>query len=180
MEIKAQAKFVRTSPRRARWVVDLVRGLDVNEAANQLQFMPKVAAGLVLKLLNSGIANAINNFKLQRDNLYIKAITVDGGPVLKRWQPRAFGRATPIRKRSSHINLILAEKVETKKSIEKQKDVLEKPKMTETLKAYTKKKNEEDNKLEKKDKKKIEPQGKDIKKSKGFLKKILQRKTGSG
>jgi len=142
--------------------------------------MPKVAAGLVLKLLNSGIANAINNFKLQRDNLYIKVITVDGGPVLKRWQPRAFGRATPIRKRSSHITLILAEKVETKKSAEKQKEVLEKPKMAETLKAYNKEITKEESKMEDKEKKKVEPQRKEVKKSKGFLKKILQRKTGSG
>lgn len=180
MEIKAQAKFVRTSPRRARLVIDLIRGLDVEEASRQLQFMPKVAAGLVLKLLNSGIANAVNNLKLQKDNLYIKAITVDGGPVLKRWQPRAFGRATPIRKRSSHISIILAEKVPTQKAGEKHNDVLEKPKMAETLKAYTREKSKEEKNIDEKDRRQSESRGKEVKKSKGFLKKILQRKTGSG
>lgn len=180
MEIKAQVKFIRTSPRRARLVADLIRGLDVEEAARQLQFMSKSAAGLILKLLNSAIANAVNNEKLQKDNLYVKKITVDGGPVLKRWQPRAFGRATPIRKRSSHIMIILGERVESQKAAEKPKETLEKPKMAETLKDFKKEKAKEEKDIEDKDAKKAEPHKKEMKRSRGFFKKILQRKTGSG
>lgn len=179
MEIKAQAKFIRTSPRRARLVIDLIRGLDVEEAMHQLQFMPKVAAGLILKLLNSAIANAVNNFKLKKDNLYIKKITVDGGPVLKRWQPRAFGRATPLRKRSSHILIVLGEKVETKITGEKPKEVLEKPKVAETLKAYTKEQAKQAENEEKKQEEKGEVAKKDVKRSRGFIKHMFSRRTGS-
>jgi large subunit ribosomal protein L22 len=179
MEIRAQAKFIRTSPRRARLVADLTRGLDVEEAINQLQFMPKVAAGLILKLLNSAVANAVNNFKLKKDNLYIKKITVDGGPVLKRWQPRAFGRATPIRKRSSHILIVLGEKVETAKAEGKPKEILEKPKLAETIKAYTKEQAKEAAAEEKKQAAKGEVVKKEAKRKRGFLKNIFSRRTGS-
>ncbi|PIR93692.1 50S ribosomal protein L22 [Candidatus Falkowbacteria bacterium CG10_big_fil_rev_8_21_14_0_10_39_11] len=111
MDVKAKARFVRISPRKARLVVDLVRGNDVSEAVHQLAFNTKKASPIVLKLINSAIANAEHNFSLQRNNLYIKEITVNDGPTFKRWQPRAFGRATPIRKRTSHIELLLSEKV---------------------------------------------------------------------
>lgn len=180
MEIKAQAKFLRTSPRRARLVVDLIRGLEVEKAADQLKFMNKAVATPILKLLNSATANAVNNFKLQKDNLYVKTITVDGGPVLKRWQPRAFGRASPIRKRSSHISVILAEKVASKREMADEQDKKNKEKLqvTENLKSFIKEKNKEEKKTEEKEIKKIEPHKKSLKKSKGFLKKILQRKTG--
>lgn len=177
MEVRAKAKFIRMSPRKLRLVIDLIRGLDVEEATSQLRFMAKAGAGPVLKLLNSCVANAVNNFKLKRENLYIKTVTVDGGPVLKRWQPRAFGRATPIRKRSSHILIILAEKIESKKKAEKPEKILEKPKVVETLKMATKKKTEE-KKAEEKPPEKDEPARKEVKKSKGFFKKFFQRKTG--
>lgn len=183
MEIKAQVKFVRMSPRKTRWVIDLVRGLDVSEAINQLQFMTKAAATPVLKLLNSGIANAVNNFKLKKENLYIKAISVDDGPVLKRWRPRAFGRAAPIRKRSAHINLILGERVESKQPAEAKVATIEKPKVVETLKTFTKEKTKEESReTETESKKKIEksaPVRGEAKKTRGFLKKIFPRKTGS-
>lgn len=91
-------------------VVDLVRGMDVSEAESQLRFMRKASARPVLKLILSAKANAENNFKLEPGSLFIKTITVDGGPVMHRWRPRAFGRATPIRKRTSHITVILDEK----------------------------------------------------------------------
>ncbi len=121
MEVKAKAKYIRMSPRKVRLVVDLIRGLDVVKADNQLLFIKKVAARPVKKLLDSAVANAHHNFEIEKDNLYIKEIKVDEGPTLNRWKPRAFGRATPIRKRSSHISLILEEKVPTKKE-EKKKD----------------------------------------------------------
>jgi large subunit ribosomal protein L22 len=187
MEIKAQVKFVRMSPRKTRWVVDLIRGLDVEEAANQLQFMTQGAAAPVLKLLNSAIANAVNNFKLKKENLYIKNVTVDGGPVLKRWRPRAFGRAAPIRKRSAHITITLGERVESEKPAGTKIEVLEKPKVVETLKTFTKEKAKEAKEKEAKEaeatgKKQIEkaaPVKGEVRKSRGFLKKIFPRKTGS-
>ena len=110
MEIKGQLKFIRTSPRKARIIANLVKGMNVVVAENQLHFANKVAARIISKLLNSTVANATNNFKLKKEDLYIKKITVDGGPSLKRWMPRAMGRATPILKRSSHIMIVLDEK----------------------------------------------------------------------
>lgn len=107
MEVKAKARFIRMSPRKVRLVVDAIRGMKVNEARAQLMYMNKLAAQPVLKLLNSAIANAQNNHQLSADTLVIKSIAVDEGPTLKRWMPRAFGRATTIRKRMSHISIVL-------------------------------------------------------------------------
>jgi len=108
-EIKATVKYIRLSPRRTRLVADLLRGKSVTRAREQLTFTQKAASLPLLKLLNSAVANAKNQ-KLDETNLYIKSLTVDGGPTMKRWRPRAFGRATPIRKRSSHIAIVLANK----------------------------------------------------------------------
>jgi large subunit ribosomal protein L22 len=119
MEVRAQLRFLRMSPRKVRLVVDLIRGLGVEEAEYQLQFLNKAAARPVLKLLQSAIANAENNNKLAKDNLYIKRIMVDQGPTLKRWRPRAFGRAAEIRKRSSHVTVILDELTPAKKAAAK-------------------------------------------------------------
>lgn len=110
MEVKAKARFIRMSPRKIRLVVNLVRGLDVDDAVAQLRFLNKAAARPVYKLIESARANAENNFKLNPGSLFIKTITVDGGPVLKRWMPRAFGRATPVRKRTAHITVVLDER----------------------------------------------------------------------
>lgn len=115
MEITAKLNSYRQSPRKVRIVADLIRGYDINEAVNQLEFVNKRAAIPVKKLLASAIANAVNNFSLKKENLYIKNIVVDGGPVLKRWMPRAFGRASEIRKRTSRVTVVLDEKIETKK-----------------------------------------------------------------
>jgi large subunit ribosomal protein L22 len=109
MEVSAKLRFLRMSPRKVRLVVDVIRDLPVEEAENQLVFLNKKAGRPVLKLLKSAIANAENNSKLSKDNLYIKKITVDQGPTLKRWRARAFGRAAMIRKQSSHITIILDE-----------------------------------------------------------------------
>lgn len=110
MEVIAKARHIRISPKKVRLIVDLVRGMDVDRASAQLRFYKKAAARPVAKLLDSAIANAEHNFKLDASGLYIKKAVVDGGPVLKRWRARAFGRAAGIKKRSSHITIVLAER----------------------------------------------------------------------
>ncbi len=110
MEVIAKARFIRMSPRKVRLVADLVRGMDLAPAKAQLRFFRKAAALPVLKLIESAAANAEHNFKIAPEGLYIKKITVDGGPVLKRFRARAFGRAAGIKKRSSHITVWLDER----------------------------------------------------------------------
>ncbi|MFH1404484.1 MAG: 50S ribosomal protein L22 [Patescibacteria group bacterium] len=107
MEVKAKARYVRMSPRKVRLVIDVVRGMTVDEALTQLKFIKKDAAMPVYKVIASAAANAQHNFKLNKADLIIKEITADGGPVLHRWRPRAFGRAGAIRKRTTHINVVL-------------------------------------------------------------------------
>jgi len=109
MDVKAKAKFIRMSPTKVRLVANLIKKLPVGKALDQLKFTPKRAAGPVAKLVNSAVANAEHNFELAKENLFIKEITVNQGPTLKRWMPRAHGRATPIRKQLSHIILVLGE-----------------------------------------------------------------------
>ncbi len=109
MEIKARTRMIRISPRKVRIIADLVRQKNVNEASGLLTYMPQKGAYILKKLLDSAIANARQKKYVDIDNLYIKTIMVDGGPVLKRFMPRAMGRATKIRKRLSHITLILDE-----------------------------------------------------------------------
>lgn len=115
MEVKAYAKSLRMSPRKVRLVVDLIRGQKVAAALAQLQFSPRAATLPISKLVKSAIANAKHNYDLAEDNLFIKSIFVDGGATLKRSMPRAQGRATPIRKRTSHITVILGELVDSGK-----------------------------------------------------------------
>jgi large subunit ribosomal protein L22 len=180
MEIKAKAKFIRMSPRKIRLVADLIRGMDVGTALDQLNFTVKAAKEPILKLLNSCIANATNNFKLKKENLYIKTITVDGGSVLKRWQPKAFGRATPIRKRSSHISIILSDKTGVVFEKEKPKeDIVLKPTLVESLKSFNAEKSREEEKIaDKKGEKGKAQKEKEIKQPREFLKKFFNRKTG--
>ena len=109
MEVKAKLKHLRMSPRKVRLVASLIRGLEIEKAIDQLKFANKKAAKPVEKLLNSCIANGVNNFGLEKENLLIKEIKVDDGATLKRWMPRAHGRATPIRKRCSHVSITLSE-----------------------------------------------------------------------
>jgi len=124
MEVKASLKYLRIAPRKVRLVADLIRGLDVEEAKSLLSLERKRAAKSLLKLLNSAISNAKNNFHLSEDNLYIKTIRVDQGPTLKRYFPRAQGRATLIQKKTSHIFIELAEgQKKKKKKIEKKVEV---------------------------------------------------------
>jgi large subunit ribosomal protein L22 len=107
MEAKASAKYVRISPRKARRVVDLIRGTHVLEARRRLQFSPLGASRTVAKVLNSAVANAEQRPGIIEENLVVKRGWVDEGPTLKRYRPRAYGRATQIRKRTSHITLVV-------------------------------------------------------------------------
>ncbi len=109
MEVKANLKHLRMSPRKARLVIDIIRKMPVDTALDQLQFINKLAAEPIAKLIKSAIANAENTYSLERSNLYIKEIMSDEGVMLKRWMPRAHGRATAIRKRGCHLTLILSE-----------------------------------------------------------------------
>ena len=110
MESSAVARYVRISPRKVRLVMNQVRGKGVEEAINKLSFAPQKGAAILLKLINSAVANAQQNSDIDVDNLYIKTIYADEGPVMKRFRPRASGRATRILKRTSHLTVILNEK----------------------------------------------------------------------
>jgi large subunit ribosomal protein L22 len=110
METRAVAKYVRISPRKIRLVMNQVRGKQVGEALNMLSFTPKRGARILKKLVNSAVANAEQNTGVDVDSLYIMRVYADEGPTLKRWRPRAQGRATSIRKRTSHLTVVLNEK----------------------------------------------------------------------
>ncbi len=115
MEVRAKTKYLRISPRKLRLQADLIRGKMVREAEDILLALRTKGARMLYKTLQSAIANAEHNFKLKKENLFIKILTVDGGPVLKRYVPKAFGRAGGIRKPTSHITIVLSEVGEEKK-----------------------------------------------------------------
>ncbi len=110
MEAKAQARYVRLAPRKARDVIDLIRSKDIDEALSILRYTPRRAAGVIAKVLNSAIANAEHNMEMKRDTLYVDQAYVDEGPTLKRVQPRARGRRFLILKRTSHITVVVKER----------------------------------------------------------------------
>jgi len=110
MEVRAVARFVRLSPRKARLIMDQIRGKQVEEAINLLSFAPQKSAFVIKKLVNSAVANAEQNNELDVDKLYIKRVFADQGPSLKRFRARALGRASRIRKRTSHLTVVLDEK----------------------------------------------------------------------
>ena len=107
MGTKATAKYTHIAPRKARIVAEIIKGRPAGQAVSLLKFTPKKAAGILLKVLNSAVANAEQKTETDVDTLYVKRITVDGGPTAKRWRPRAMGRATRRRKRTSHITIVL-------------------------------------------------------------------------
>jgi large subunit ribosomal protein L22 len=111
--VNATAKYVRVSPRKAGDVARLIRGKKVSEARAILSLTPRAAAKLVSKVLDSAVANAENNHDLDADDLYVTQAYVNGGPTLKRFRPRAMGRASRIRKRTSHITVCVDEKKES-------------------------------------------------------------------
>ena len=112
MEARATAKYVRVSPRKARLVVDQVRGKDIATAREILMFSERAVSEVVEKVLNSAVANAENNHGMRTTNLVVKTAYVNEGPTLKRIRPRAKGSASPIRKRTSHITIIVAPREE--------------------------------------------------------------------
>jgi len=182
MEVKAKAKFIRMSPRKVRLIVALVRGKKLSTAIDQLKFAGKFATEPVRKLLESAAANAKHNFELSEDNLFIKEIRVDQAPTLQRWLPRAHGRATPLRKRMSHINVTLGEIVEGEKK--KARNVkAESPVKLGTAPAHEEGVKVEEQKtakpvenLTEKDHKIIDPRREG--RSKGFTSKFFNRKSG--
>lgn len=121
MEVKASLKHLRMSARKIRLVIDVIRKMPVETAIDQLKFNNKQASLPVIKLIRSAIANAVNTYSLDKDNLFIKTIKADEGVTLKRWMPKAHGRATAIRKRGCHVDLVLGE---IKESAKKEKKVI--------------------------------------------------------
>jgi large subunit ribosomal protein L22 len=107
MEARAVARYVRVAPRKARLVVDLIRGKSIDDARAILRFSPRAAAEIVEKVLNSAVANAERNLHIKSDDLIVGSTFVDEGPTLKRIQPRAMGRAFRINKRTSHITVVV-------------------------------------------------------------------------
>lgn len=191
MEVKAKLNNFRKSPRKVRLAADVIRGLDAEEAQNQLKFLIKGSAPDFEKLLGSAIANAENNFGLDKNNLFIKDIIVNEGASLKRWLPRAHGRASLILKKTSNIEIVLAEKIEGKgrKKVQKQEikemklDELKKEK--ERAEAVREKKPARiatrsvasGEKAKERDEKEFLDEKKKVSESKGFLRKIFRRKS---
>jgi large subunit ribosomal protein L22 len=192
MEVKAQLNNLRRSPRKIRLVAKMLSGIDVKEAENQLKFLVKGSALSFEKLLKSAISNAENNFGLSKDNLYIKNIAVNEGKKLKRWLPRAYGRASLILKRSSHIEMTLAERVEgkdrkklekkheikdvkpeeIKKKAEKGEEEIKEPTFAEVSAGREKKEM-----IKEKEEKEFVDEKKKVVESKGFLKRVFRRKS---
>lgn len=112
MEARATAKFVRVSPRKARDVVDLVRGKSVADAEAILKFTPRAAAEIVGKVVHSAAANAEKNLRIKPETLYVSEAYVNEGPTIKRIRPRAMGRAFRINKRTSHITVVVKQREE--------------------------------------------------------------------
>ncbi|MFA6427579.1 MAG: 50S ribosomal protein L22 [Candidatus Magasanikbacteria bacterium] len=116
----AQLNHLRMSPQKVRLVTGLIKGMDAQKAIAQLMFSKKHAARPIKKLLESAIANAKHNHEISKETLTVENVVVNQGPVLHRWMPRAQGRATPLRKRSSHVILTLSGVQENKKEIKKE------------------------------------------------------------
>jgi len=194
MKVTAKLNNLRISPRKTRLAASLIEGFDIDGALSQLKSTVKRSNPCLEKLLNSAVANAENNFGLDRDNLYIYNIQIGEGPTLKRWMPRAHGRATTILKRTSNIKLVLEEAVEgknrkSKEQMEKEKIQREKnekklkKEMAEEKKIAEEKAESGDEKSEKvlaenkKEYREIESERKQSRES-GWAKKIFRRKSG--
>lgn len=113
-EVKAFARYIHVSPQKLRLVANLIRRTPVDVALEQLRFSSKNAALPLAKAINSAVANAVHNFNLNKDDLFVKNVTIDGGPVYKSYDPRAQGRAFTLRKRTSHINVVLISRARQK------------------------------------------------------------------
>ncbi len=193
MQTTAQLNNFKISPRKVRLVAEAIKGLDVSDALVQLNNLVKRSSPDVEKLLKSAIANAENNFGLDSDNLYVLDIQVGEGYRMKRWLPRAFGRASQLIKRTSKVTLTLAERVEGKNRKSKEQMAKEKKEREEKKKKLEKEIQDERDKLEKEKPETAKTTGAkseipfrekknedDQKRSggKGWMKKIFQRKSG--
>lgn len=182
MQVSAKIKSLRKSPRKVRLVSKALKGLNVNQAQSQLKFLIKGSVPHFEKLLKSAVANAENNFGLDKDNLYIKDIVVNEGTKMKRWLPRAHGRASLLLKRTSGIEIVLEERVEGKgrKKVRKQeiKDVKDAEKV-EIEKKMSKEEVQEEKKeiIKEKEEKDFLDEKKKAAESKGFLKRVFRRKS---
>ncbi|MBI2450504.1 MAG: 50S ribosomal protein L22 [Candidatus Nealsonbacteria bacterium] len=168
MRVAAKLRYLRIAPRKVRLVADLIRGKTIEEAQAALNFTVKKAAKPLLRLLNSAIANAKNNFQLDPANLYILSLSVDEGPKTKRWMPRARGSAYEIQKKVSHVNLVLEE---IKKSKGVKTKIVEEKKVSPTV-------TEQVEKPQKTEKPKLKPrlrQGRQAGKAEGAIRKIFRR-----
>lgn len=110
MQAKASSNYVRIAPRKVQLVIDLIRGKEIGDAIAILRHTPKAASPVLEKLLNSAIANAEHNYSMDTSNLFISEAFVNQGPTMRRFRPRAMGRASRINKRTSHITLVVSEK----------------------------------------------------------------------
>lgn len=179
MEIKASLNDLRMSPRKVRLVIDLIRKMPVDAALAQLKFTNKIATEPVAKMIESAIANGINTYGVDRNNLFIKTITSDEGTTLKRWMPKAHGRATVIRKRGAHVMVVLGEIADSGKHEKKVLKTEAPVKLADLAK-------EAENKTAKTTKKKEADEEKTSIKSKtqkdtpekGFAAKVFRRKVG--
>ncbi len=199
MDITAHAKYIRISPRRARLVAEMLCGLSVAHAEEQLFATARRAKEPLAKLLHSAVANAEQNFDCMRENLYVKSIVVNEGAMLKRSRPRAFGRATPIRKRSAHMTIVLSEREEGKKGGRARRETLRSQRnaAAHEKKGHATHAHEEEQRQEATTEHRATPtvpgrtgsrhhvEGRkenvhDHGKSKGFLKRLFNRKSGSG
>jgi len=114
METKSQVKFIRMSSRKVELVIEMLRNKSVVDAENILRFSKRIAAKPVAKLLHTAVADAVHNFKMSKENLFVKSIVAGQGTSLKRWRARAFGRAAPIMKHTCHISIVVEERGKTK------------------------------------------------------------------
>ena len=110
MKVRAIAKYIRVSPRKMKPIADMVRGKSVKDAQAILKFTPRKGAEVFLKVLNSAVANAENNHNLDAESLIVSEIYANQGPVLKRWKAGSMGRANPIKHRTSHVGVVVADK----------------------------------------------------------------------
>jgi large subunit ribosomal protein L22 len=110
MQAKAVAKYIRVSPRKMKPIADIVRGKSVKDARAILKFTPNKGAKVFLKVLNSAVANAENNHDMDVEKLFVDEIFANQGPTMKRWKAGSMGRANPIKRRSSHVGVVVSEK----------------------------------------------------------------------
>lgn len=182
MKVKAALNNLRIAPRKSKLVADLIKGKDVLEALDQLESYVKRTSLHMKKLLLSAIANSENNFGLDKNNLYVYDVKVGAGPMLKRWMPKAFGRAGEILKRTSKIEIILEERIEgknrkTQEEMEAEKKKRLKEKKKEEKEMEEKKEAEKKSKERTEEKKKDEDHMKKEAPQKSWAKKIFQRKS---